>query len=82
MVAPNQDRANPDRTMSVVLISCKNRVKCLTAFASVFSGKHLKYKDIVKVIEGKDVKVEFETPSILQFDGETVTGVQEFTATI
>jgi diacylglycerol kinase family enzyme len=54
-------------------------VKCLTAFSSVFSGKHIKYKDIVKVIEGKEVKVEFDTPSILQYDGETITGVQEYT---
>ncbi len=79
MVAPAQDRCDADGKLSVVLIACKNRVKCLTAFSSVFSGKHIKYKDIVKVIEGKEVKVEFDTPSILQYDGETITGVQEYT---
>ena len=82
MIAPNQDRLDPDKKLTIVLIKCKNRVKCLTAFSSVFSGTHLKYKNIVTVLEGMDVKVEFESPSILQFDGETVTGVQEFTATI
>lgn len=79
MVAPSQDRRDADGKLSVVLIACKNRLKCLTAFSSVFSGKHIKYKDIVKVLEGKEVKVEFDTPSILQYDGETITGVQEYT---
>ena len=78
MVAPMQDRNNESSELSVVLIHTKNRLKCLIAFSSVFSGTHLKYTDIVKVMSGKDIKVEYDTPSILQYDGETVTGVQEF----
>ena len=81
-IAPAQDRSAPDKKVTVVLISCKNRVKCLAAFSSVFSGKHVKYTDIVKIVEGKDVKVEFDSPSILQYDGETVTGVQEYSVTV
>ena len=46
------------------------------AFLSVFKGKHMKYKSIVSSVQGSDVRVEFDKPTALQIDGETVTDVK------
>ncbi len=79
MIAPNQDRLNPEHTVSVVVISSKSRIRALTAFPSIFKGKHLKYTELVHVFTGKDVSVEVDEPASLQIDGEPVHGVTIYT---
>ena len=60
MVAPMQDRNNESGDLSVVLIHTKNRLKCLIAFSSVFSGKHLKeIKKCVIIIVYKKTRRNF-----------------------
>ena len=80
MVTPMQDRLNEDRNLSVVVVTCKSRLKLLTVFPKIFKGKHVTHTDIFKAFSGKDVKVEFDRPIALQIDGETVLGVTEYTA--
>ena len=79
MIAPHQDRLNADNTVSVVVVSCKSRLKLITVFPSIFKGKHLKYTDIVHVFTGKSVSVEVDEPSALQVDGDPMTGVTSYT---
>lgn len=78
MVTPDQDRLNPERSLSVVVVPCKWRLKLLRIFPKIFSGKHKKHTDIFKTRIGYDVKIEFDRPCALQIDGETVLGVTEY----
>ena len=78
MCAPNQDRLNEDGIVSVIIVHSKHRIPLLMAFSSIFKGKHLKYNRIITEIKGSDVAVEFDRPTALQIDGETVTGVTKY----
>ena len=80
MIAPEQDRLNEERELSVVVVPCKSRLRLLTVFPKIFEGKHVKYDKIFKVFRGKSVTVEFDSPTALQIDGETVVGVTTYTA--
>lgn len=79
MCAPNQNRLNEENQVSVIIIQSKFRLQLLTIFPSIFKGEHLKFKDVVTEIKGSNVKVEFDRPTALQIDGETVTNVLNYT---
>lgn len=78
MCAPNQDRMNEDGLVSVMIIHSRSRIALLFAFLSIFKGKHVKYKSLVTEIMGSDVCVEFDRPTALQIDGETVSNVTKY----
>ena len=80
MVTPSQDRLNSDRELSIVVVSCKSRLRLLTVFPKIFKGNHVKHTKIFKVFTGKNVTVEFDRPVALQVDGETILGVTKYTA--
>jgi diacylglycerol kinase family enzyme len=50
------------------------------AFPSIFKGEHVKKTKIVKVFSGKEITVEFDRPTAIQIDGETILGVTKYTA--
>ena len=79
MIAPNQDRKH-NETLSVVVLSCKSKLKTLVVFPSIFKGEHLKHTEMVTVLSGKEITVEFDKPTALQIDGETVLGVTKYEA--
>ncbi len=76
--APDQDRLSEDRTLSLVIMHNKSRLKTLMIFPSIFKGEHIKHTGQVSVIKGHDISVTFNEPSPLQIDGETVTGVSGY----
>lgn len=78
MATPDQDRLNKERTVTVMVMNGAGKMKTLMAFPTIFKGEHVKKTDIVTVIKGKSVKVEFDRPVALQIDGETVLGVTEY----
>ena len=80
MIAPNQDRLNDERELSVVIFHKAGIIRTLTMFPSVFEGKHTKYTEWIKVLRGHDIIVKFDRPSALQIDGETVSNVTEYHA--
>jgi diacylglycerol kinase family enzyme len=80
MVTPMQDRLNEERTLSIVVVTSRSRLKLLTAFPKIFKGKHVTHTDIFKHFSGKNVAVEFDRPIALQIDGETVLEVTSYTA--
>jgi diacylglycerol kinase family enzyme len=80
MVAPEQDRLNAEHELTVVVVPCKSRLRLLTVFPKIFEGKHVKYTKIFKTFRGKNVTVEFDNPTALQIDGETVLGVTKYSA--
>ena len=78
-VAPEQDRNNPQHTVTSVVIHGTGRLKTLIRFAKIFSGEHTKYTDMVDIRTGHEVRVVFDRPCALQIDGETVKNVTEYT---
>lgn len=78
MAAPSQDRTSEDGEVSLVLMYGAGKLKTLTMFPSIFSGGHLKYKGHVEVLTGHHITVEFNRPTALQIDGETVLGAVRY----
>ena len=78
IIAPNQDRKNPEGKLTNVVMYKGNRIRILTIFPKIFKGEHVKYKKYVDIREGKNFKVEFDKPTALQIDGETISGVTSY----
>ncbi len=80
MAAPDQDRMNEDKTISLMLFHTAGRLRTLCAFPNIFSGKHVKFKKMVTVLQGHEITVAFDHPVALQVDGETILNVTSYTA--
>ena len=76
---PEQDRLNPDRTVSLMVFHGSGKLRTLMLFPSIFKGEHVKHTKYVDVLVGKEITVKYDAPSPLQIDGETVVGVSEYT---
>lgn len=79
MIAPNQDRNNKAETVTTIVAHSLSIFRLLTLFPTIFKGTHVKYKKYIDVHEGHCISVKFDTPTAMQIDGETVTGVIEYT---
>ena len=75
--SPEQDR-NCGR-VSVMLFHGAGRLRTLCVFPGIFKGKHVKHTKLVAVHTGREIKVEFDRPTPLQIDGETIPGVTGYT---
>jgi len=80
MITPTQNRLNPERKISFAVAHAKSPISILAKLPKVFKGNHLKYTKIFEIIEGKEIRVEFDTPCALQIDGETVKDVKFYEA--
>ena len=78
---PSQKREDNTK-LSVMVMYGKGKIKTLMVFPSIFKGEHVKHKDMVEVLSGRTIKVEFDKPTALQIDGETILGVTSYTATV
>lgn len=76
--APEQDRSTGK--LSVMLFHGAGRLRTLCVFPSIFKGKHIKHKRLVAVHIGNEITVEFDRPTPLQIDGETILNVTKYTA--
>lgn len=79
MPSPSQDRENADHKISLMVFHDCGRLKTLMIFPSIFSGKHVKHTKQVSILEGKDITVEFDRPTPLQIDGDTILNVKSYT---
>ena len=79
---PSQTRLNEEKTLSVLSFHGSGKLKSLIMFPSIFKGEHVKYKKHIQVLSGKEITVEFDRPTPLQIDGETVPNVTKYTARI
>ena len=77
MAAPNQDRLNGDRKVSLMLFQGMGKLRALMIFPSIFKGEHIKHKKII-ILEGHEITVTFDRPTPLQIDGETVLDVTTY----
>lgn len=79
-ITPMQDRLNEKRTVTSLVLSHNSRLRILLAFTSVFKGQHIaKYPQLLDIRQGNEVSVEFDRPTALQIDGETVKSVLKYT---
>lgn len=81
MPTPKQDRNAEDGKLSVMLFHGGGKLRSLIAFPSMFKGEHIKYKKMIQIHEGSEIRVKFDRPAPLQIDGETIVGVTEYCAT-
>ena len=77
---PEQDRENPEKSLSVMLLHGAGRLRTLRVFPGIFKVTHVKHKDMVAIHTGHEITVEFDRPTPLQFDGETILNVTSYTA--
>lgn len=77
-IAPQQDRMNAARELSVVVMHGSGKLKTLIVFPSIFKGEHVKHDEMVQVLTGHEITVQFDRPCALQIDGETILGVTEY----
>lgn len=75
MPTPKQDRLGADGTVSVMVYHCRSKLKTLCVFPSIFKGAHVKHTEMVDVLAGHEICVEFDRPTPLQIDGETIKNV-------
>ncbi len=79
MVAPLQDRFDPEGKVSFAPLYNSGALKTLMVFPSIFKGEHVKHTKLVEILRGHEITVEFDRPTSLQIDGETVLGVTSYT---
>lgn len=79
IATPDQNREGADH-LSLLVWHGSGKLKTLMAFPSIFKGEHIKHTKFIRVIEGKEITVEFDKPCALQIDGETVLDVTSYTA--
>lgn len=77
---PNQDRFDEKHKISVMIFHGSSKLKTLMIFPSIFRGEHVKNTKHVTVMKGNDITVEFDRPTPLQIDGETVKNVIKYSA--
>lgn len=75
MPTPAQSRLNPDGTVSTMVMYGKGKLKTLAVFPSIFKGEHIRHDEMVEVLTGHHIRVEFDRPTPLQIDGETIPDV-------
>lgn len=81
-IAPDQDRNKKPKTVTTVVFKGKSKLHTLLVFPSIFKGLLGKHKKMTAYYTGKHVKVEFDKPTALQIDGETVLGVTSYTVSV
>jgi diacylglycerol kinase family enzyme len=66
--------------LSVMMFHGAGRLHTLCVFPSIFKGEHVKHTKMVAVHTGREITVEFDRPTPLQIDGETIPNVTSYTA--
>lgn len=77
MVTPEQNRLK-NQTVSLGIMYGSGKLKTLAVFPSIFKGTHVKHKELFQVLTGQSITVEFDRPTALQIDGETVLDVTKY----
>lgn len=79
---PTPDQKRGDDAVSTMVYHNCGKLKALMIFPSIFKGEHVKHTDVVSIFKGHHVRVEFDKPTSLQIDGETILGVTSYTVKI
>ncbi len=80
MVAPTRRRE--DEELTVLVAHGCGKLRLLTILPTIFKGEHIKFKKYIKQYTAKEVTIIYDKPCAMQVDGETVTGVKEYSASV
>lgn len=80
MPTPDQDRTHTNGQLSTMVFYGSGKLKTLAIFPGIFKGTHVNHTDVIEVLTGHDITVEFDRPTALQIDGETILGVTRYHA--
>ncbi len=80
-IAPTQVRGNAEGLVTSTVVHCPGRIRTMTIFPRVVSGKGLEIPQYIDYRQGHEVTVEFDRPVPMQIDGETFLGVTSYTVT-
>jgi len=72
---PQQNRLAQPRLLSVMVFRSRSKLKALAVFPSVFKGEHIRHTDVVEVLTGREITVEFDRPAPLQIDRPRCDGL-------
>jgi len=78
-IAPMQNRLNEEKTVTSGVCHSASAFKILTVFPKIYKGNHVSHTEILEFRKGHEVTVEFERPTALQIDGETIRNVSTYT---
>ncbi len=78
-IAPNQDRFNKENKVTLIVWHTKNKLRTIINFQKIFKGTHITKDDMVDVLTGHNITVEFDVPQAMQIDGETISNVTKYT---
>lgn len=78
-ITPMQNRLNEEKTVTCGVCHSASVIKILTVFPKIYKGNHVNHTEILEFRAGHDVTVEFERPTALQIDGETIRNVTSYT---
>ena len=76
---PTPEQKRDGEKQSLMVFHGSGKLKTLMIFPSIFKGEHVKNTRFVTVMTGSEITVEFDRPTPLQIDGETVLGVTKYT---
>ena len=79
MPTPAQSRLDREK-LSTLVFHGSGKLHTLMIFPSLFKGEHIKHTKVAEVLTGSVITVEFDRPTALQIDGETILGVTSYTA--
>lgn len=77
---PRQDRNAASPSLSVMIFHSSGKLRTLMIFPSIFKGEHVKHRNVVDVLSGREITVKFDRPTPLQIDGETIRNVTSYHA--
>lgn len=80
MPAPQQVRGNPERLLSVLVLHNSGKLKAASAFPSLFAGNYIKHRDVIDVLTGREIQVEFEQPTTVSLDGNALSDADSYRA--
>ena len=79
---PTPDQRREDGTVSTMVFFNCGKLKALMSFPKIFKGELAKDERIARTFKGHSVLVEFDRPTALQIDGETIRNVTSYTVKI
>lgn len=80
MIAPEQDRMSEDGMLTLLIVHDLSKFRALTILPFTYSGKHIVNTDVITILKGHNISVEFDSAAPLQIDGETISGVMGYQA--
>ena len=77
-IAPGQDRLNPEKTLTSVVVHDVSRLKAMLLFLPTMLGKGARFKKALTYKQAHSVEAEFDRPVDLQCDGEVISGISHY----